>query len=386
MADILDFVGNVEAFPVLRKWNFLNHAGVSPMPKLVAEVIRQTLDQCESSAYLDADWFGDLTKTREEAARFVNCEREEIALVKNTSEAISIVAQGLDWQAGDRVVTANIEYPANVYPWMEAARKHGIELVMVPEETDEGGRRVVRAESILTELDHPRTRLLTLSHVEFASGQRHDIAEFGRICRQRGILFCVDGIQSLGALPVDVREMNIDFMGACGHKWMCGPLGAGLFYIRRDLQDRIRPLVIGASSVINETDYGNYDYTFKPDARRYESGTPNLLGFMGFGAALRMLMSVGIPAIADRLKTLTDRLICGLELKGYSVVSPRTAGAWSGIVCFTSTKHPHEALMLDLRKTHKIELALREGRLRCSPHFYNTEAQIDSLIEALPTH
>jgi selenocysteine lyase/cysteine desulfurase len=199
-------------------------------------------------------------------------------------------------------------------------------------------------------------------------------------------LFCVDGIQSLGALPVDVTEMNIDFLGACGHKWMCGPLGAGLFYIRRDLQDRIRPLVIGASSVINELDYGNYDYTFKPDARRYESGTPNLLGFLGFAAAIRMLSSIGIPVIADRLKTLTDRMIGGLELKGYSIISPRSAGAWSGMVCFTSPRHDHEQLAAMLRKDHKIEIAVRERRLRCSPHFYNTETQIDQLIEALPGH
>jgi selenocysteine lyase/cysteine desulfurase len=244
----------------------------------------------------------------------------------------------------------------------------------------------VRIEEILAELDHPKTRVLTLSHVEFASGQRHDIARLGAVCRARGILFNIDGIQSLGALPVDVAAMNIDFMGACGHKWMCGPPGAGLFYIRRELQDRIRPLVIGASSVINELDYGNYDFTLKPSARRYESGTPNLLGFFGFAAALRLLGGAGIDAIADRLKTLTDRLINGIELRGYQVISPRAAGAWSGMVCFTSAAHSHDELVKMLRKEHRIEIALREGRLRCSPHFYNTEAQIDQLIEALPEH
>jgi selenocysteine lyase/cysteine desulfurase len=386
MEDLSDFVGNVEQFPVLGKWNFLNHAGVSPMPAAVAKVVRAAVDQCESAAYLDTDWFGELTKVREVIAQFINSDREEIALVKNTSEAISIVAQGMPWESGDRVISANVEYPANVYPWMEAARKHGIERVMIAEETDERGRRQVPIENIMAELAHPKTKMLTLSHVEFASGQRYDIAAIGSVCRERGILFCVDGIQSLGAIPVDVRAMNIDFLGACGHKWMCGPLGAGLFYIRRELQDRIRPLVIGASSVINEMDYGNYDYTFKPDARRYESGTPNLLGFLGFGAALRMLMSIGIPAIADRLKLLTDRLIGGLELKGYTIISPRDAGAWSGMVCFTSPVHAHDALAAMLRKDHKIEIAVRERRLRCSPHFYNTENQIDALIQALPAH
>jgi cysteine desulfurase/selenocysteine lyase len=386
MADILDFVGNPEHFPVLKNWNFLNHAGVAPMPKAVGDAVRKMIDQCEAGAYLDADWFGEMDRVRGDVAKLVNAEVEEIALVKNTSEAVSIVAQGIDWKAGDRVVTAAVEYPANVYPWMEAARKHGIELIMVPEEIDELGRRQVRIEKIMAELEHQRTRVLTLSHVEFASGQRHDITRLGEICRSRGILFNVDGIQSLGALPVDVKAMNIDFLGACGHKWMCGPPGAGMFYIRRELQDRIRPLIVGASSVINELDYGNYDFTLKPNAKRYESGTPNLPGFFGYGAALRLLMSVGIDAIAERLKLLTDRVIAGIELRGYQIVSPRGNDAWSGMVCFTSPTHNHDEIWKTLRKEHKIEIALREKRLRCSPHFYNTETQIDTLIEALPGH
>jgi cysteine desulfurase/selenocysteine lyase len=386
MAEILDFVGNVEQFPVLKHWNFLNHAGVAPMPHFVAEAVRKTTDACEKGAYLDSDWFGQLDQVHDNVAKLINADVDEIALVKNTSEAVSIVAQGLDWQSGDRVVTANVEYPANVYPWMEAARNHNIELVMVPEETDEAGRRQVRLENLVAALDQPRVKMLTLSHVEFASGQRHDIAQLGAICRARGIYFNVDGIQSLGALPVDVKAMNIDFLGACGHKWMCGPPGAGMFYIRKELQYRVRPIIIGASSVINELDYGNYDYTFKPNARRYESGTPNLSGMFGFGAALQLLTSVGIDAIAERLKALTDRLVNGLELRGYQIVSPRADHSWSGMVCFTSSKHPHEELMKMLRREHRIEIAVREKRLRCSPHFYNTESQIDQLLEAMPAH
>ena len=386
MADILDFVGNSEQFPVLKHWNFLNHAGVSPMPHAVAEAVRTAVDQCEAGAYLGTNWFEQMDQVRAQAASFVNAEADEIALVKNTSEAVSIVAMGLDWKPGDRVVSAAVEYPANVYPWMEAARKFGIELVMVPEETDEMGRQQVRIEKILAELEKPQTRMLTLSHVEFASGQRHDLAQLGSICRERGILLNIDGIQSLGAIPVDVKAMKIDFMGACGHKWMCGPPGAGLFYIRRELLEKVRPLLIGASTVINDQDYGNYDYTFKPNAKRYESGTPNLMGVLGFGAALRLLSEAGVDAIAERLKLLTDRVIAGLELRGYQIVSPRSGNAWSGMVCFTSAKHPHDQLAQMLRKDHKIEIAVREKRLRCSPHFYNTETQIDAFLEALPGH
>jgi selenocysteine lyase/cysteine desulfurase len=386
MADLSDLIGNEDEFPVLKHWNFLNHAGVAPMPRTVGQAMRRAIEQCEAGAYLGSDWFGEMDHVHQVAADFIHADVEELALVKNTSEAISIVAQGIDWKPGDRVVTAAVEYPANIYPWMEAAQKHGIALVMVPEETDQSGRRQIRIENILSQLEHPRTRVLTLSHVEFASGQRHDLAQLGALCRQRGILFNVDGIQSLGALPVDVVAMKIDFMGACGHKWMCGPPGAGLFYIRRELQDRIRPLLIGAGSVINEMDYGHYDFTLKPNARRYESGTPNLMGFFGFAAALELLSRAGIDAISDRLKVLTDRLINGLEIRGYQIVSPRANRAWSGTVCFTSQTHSHDEIVKFLRKEHHIEIAVRENRLRCSPHFYNTESQIDQLIEALPAH
>ena len=346
----------------------------------------RTTDLCERGAYLDSDWFGQMDQVHHDVAKLINCESEEVALVKNTSEAVSTVALGLDWQVGDKVITADVEYPANIYPWMEAARKHGIELVMVPEETDEHGRRQVRIEKILTALDQPRVRLLTLSHVEFASGQRHDLIRLGKVCRERGILFNVDGIQSLGALPVDVKAMNIDFLGACGHKWMCGPPGAGLFYIRRELQDRVRPIILGANSVINDMDYGNYDFTFKTQRPPVRIGNPEP------GRLLRVRSGSATADLpGDRhdrptVEMLGDRVIAGLELKGYQIVSPRMDDAWSGMVCFTSTKHPHETVVNNLRKDHRIEIALREKRLRCSPHFYNTESQVDAFIDAMPGH
>jgi selenocysteine lyase/cysteine desulfurase len=352
------------------------------LPKVVADVARRVATEAEAGAYLDTTWYSELAEIRAVSAKLINAEASEIALVKNTSEGISIVARGIDWKPGDRIVTAGVEYPANIYPWMEMVRTRGVQLVMVPEETDEDGRRRVPLEKILTEAALPRTRLVTLSHVQYASGQRLDIARVGALCRERGILFNVDGIQSLGVLPVDVKAMNIDFLSADGHKWMLGPEGAGIFFIRRELQDQIRPLSIGANSVINFLDYGNYDFTLRPDATRYESGTLNIPGFLAMAAAIRLILDVGIENIAARCKLLTDRLIDGLELGGFQIVSPRAGDAWSGIVSFTAPNGSHLDIQKRLRAEHQIEIAVRENRLRCSPHFYNTEEQVEKILSA----
>jgi selenocysteine lyase/cysteine desulfurase len=222
--------------------------------------------------------------------------------------------------------------------------------------------------------------------VEFATGQRHDLARIGAFCRENGKLFCVDAIQSLGALPIDVRAMNIDFLASGCQKWLLGPEGVGIFYCRRELIERTPPLVIGAINVVNNQAYGSYDYTLQPTAGRFESGTYNMAGLFGARAAMELLKSAGIEAIAGRIKTLTDRLIDRLRAKGYQVASPRTGEQWSGIVSFASPAHDPAAIARTLRQEHRTEVAVREGRLRVSPHFYNTEQQIDRLVERLPEH
>ncbi len=385
MADITDLIGNVDAFPSLGRWTYLNHAGVGPSPTVVADAVRAFMAANEAGAYLGGDWWGGLERVRQSAATFIGADKGEVALVKNTSEGISTVAFGIDLRPGDRVVTAAVEYPANVYPWVEACKRSGAELVMVAEETDAAGRAVVPLDKLLAAAGHPRTKVLTISHVEFGSGQRHDLAALGTFCRDRGIFFNVDGIQSLGVVPVDVVAMKVDALSACGHKWMLGPPGAGLFYVRREWQDRVRPLLIGATSVTKwETFAVQPDYALRPDAGRYESGTPNLPGLFGWGAALAMFNQVGMAHVAARIKVLTDRLADGLTAKGYAVHSPRSGDAWSGIVAFTSATHTGVAERL--LKDHQIEIATRVGRLRASPHFYNTEAQVDRLVAALPGH
>src|SRR5688572_19679568 len=311
------YIGNEAQFPILANWDFFNHAGVSPIPHACAVALSQHAKESETTAYVGQNWYAQIEKLRILTASILNAHRDEIAFVKNTSEGISIVANGLDWQWGDRIVTTGVEYPANVYPWMEVARSRGAKLIMVPEETDGQGRKVVPVEKILAEAADPRTAIVSLSHVEFASGQRHDLAAIGAFCRERQKLFHVDAIQSVGVLPVDVRAMQIDYLSADGHKWMMGPEGAGVFYCRRQLIERTRPLMVGWMNVINAEEYGSYNYILKSDAGRFECGTYNVPGLIGLKASLELLHSIGIAAISQRVKHLTNRLISGLSSKGY---------------------------------------------------------------------
>jgi selenocysteine lyase/cysteine desulfurase len=267
---------------------------------------------------------------------------------------------------------------------MDLVGRHGVELVTVPEVSDADGTRQVPLESILREAAKPRTRIVSVSQVEYATGQRHDLAAIGKLCRDRGVLFCVDAIQSLGALPLDVKGMHIDYLACGGQKWLLGPEGAAFFYCRRELIERTQPLDVGASSVINHLAYGDYDYTLKSDALRFESGSQNIVGHFGLLAAMGLLHGIGAEAISRRIKHLTDRLIEGVQAKGYTVISPRGGEQWSGIVCFTSSKHDHNALARTMRKDHRTEIVVREDRLRISPHFYNTDEQIERLVEHLP--
>ena len=384
--DLGPYVGNADEFPILRACDFFNHAGVSPLPRRAGDALRAFADQYERRAYLESGYYRQIEALRQSAGATINAAPEEIAFVKNTSEGIATVAAGIDWRRGDRIVTTAVEYPANMYPWMDVARRFGAELVTVPEVTQDDGSRAVPLEAILKAADHWRTRLVALSHVEYASGQRHDLAAIGRFCRERQILFCVDAIQSMGVLPIDVRGMNVDFLSADGHKWLLGPEGAGVFYCRRELLTELRPLSVGWMNVVNDQDYGNYDFTLKADARRFECGTHNVPGLLALKASLEMLLGMGVERVAARLRELTDRLIAGLTGKGYRIVSPRGGEQWSGIVSFVSPSHDQPSIWRALRTGHNTEIALRERRLRVSAHLYNTEEQINRLVANLPGH
>ena len=368
-----------DEFPVTRNFNFQNHAAVAPLCTRAADAVRHYLKHAEENSYLGGGFYKHAERVRGQIAQLIGAKADEVTFTKNTSEGVSLVANGLTWQSGDNVVTSNVEFPANLYPW-QALRERGVHVRTVLEED---GR--IPLERIIETIDN-RTRVVAISSVQFASGFRTDLATLGEYCQSKGVLLCVDAIQSLGAFPIDVKAMNIDFLAADGHKWLCAAEGAGLFYVRKELQGHLRPTSIGWMSMKDPFDFNRYQFEFAESARRYDAGSYNLAGIYSLGGAIELIQSIGIEKISQRLLQLTDRLTEGLREKGYRVVSSRTPTEASGIVAFFSDVHDHDQIQRHLQAEHRIVIAVRSGRLRSSPHIYNSEREIDQLVEALPKH
>ena len=242
----------------------------------------------------------------------------------------------------------------------------------------------VSEDELIAAADHPRTKVLAISHVQWASGQRIDIDRLGAFCRSRGILFAVDVIQSLGVVPVDVKKSNVDFLFSGGHKWLMSPPGAGVLFCRRELTARINPPTVGWLSVVNPYQW-ELNFQRKPDASKFEIGTHAFASLVGLRTSVEFLLSIGIDAIHQQVRALGDQFASAARSKGYTVVSPRD-GEVSGAVCFTSPTHKPGAIVHRLRSEHRTELASRSERVRFAPHFYNTAEQVDRLITNLPDH
>jgi len=371
-------------FPILQESVFFNHAGVAPISGPAAQAIRAYAQQAQTTAYVDAGWYTRAIQVKRAAARLINAESHlEIAFTPNTSTGLSLVANGLDFEPGDNVVITNVEYPANRYPW-ESLKRLGVELIEVRQRAD--GR--INVQDICDAITD-RTQVVSLSHVQYASGHRIDLKPISDMAHMAGGYLCVDAIQSVGVLPVDVQSMGIDFLSADGHKWMLGPEGAGIFYCREELCQVLRPSVVGWMNMVDAQNYGDYKFEFQPDARRFEPGSWNIPGVHGLGASLDLLLEVGIDEVWSRVDALTTRFCEGASAKGYKIFTPRDdPNERSGIVIFTAPdriggSESHRKIIHDLEQ-QKVYIALREGRLRFSPHFYNTSKQVDRLLDALP--
>jgi selenocysteine lyase/cysteine desulfurase len=364
-------------FPATREWRFFNHAACSPLPARAAEAMHQQIRDHAAKGNLANPIFD---KTRNEAramaARLLHAKAEEIAFVANTAEGINVVANGIRWKAGDNVVTANIEYPANMYPWLNLAR-HGVAVKAV---AARDGR--VEIDDLRRAIDSS-TRVLALSWVQFASGFRADLAALGAFCRERGVLFVVDAIQGLGALPLDVVASSVDVLAAGGQKWLLGPRGCGLMYCSSETLAKLDVASVGAYSVVDEHNYLHYDLQLKPDARRFEYGTENTAGIAGLHGALELLEEVGLPRITELIFRTTEHACEAVRKKGYVVTSSRREGEWSGLVFFHKPGDDVEATA-SLLKERRFVLSVRNGQLRIAPHFYNTVDEVDALVEALP--
>ena len=365
-------------FPVTETYIYMNHAGVAPLSRRVRDVMAGFLEDATLNGAVNAKrWEEEAEACRGVAAQLINADVTEIAFMKNTTQGILIAANGIDWRAGDNVVTTAVEFPANVYPWWSLKERYGVQTRMVPEHA---GR--IHAEDIAAAIDE-RTRAVTISHVEFASGFRNDIQALGKICRDRDIWFIVDAIQSLGAIEVDVQSCDVDILAADGHKWLLAPEGAAIFYCADEKRERLINTNIGWASVVNPRDFLNYDLTQKPDATRFEEGSYNSVGLYGLRAAIELLLEIGTPTIQARILELTAHLIEGLEAKGYRIITPRANSERAGIVIFESDRITPTEIYERLH-AENIITAERGSGVRVSPHFYNTTSEIERLLEVLP--
>jgi selenocysteine lyase/cysteine desulfurase len=371
----LDWAALRKELPVTRSWAFFDHAAVAPLTARAQQAIEEwAADMAENGDVHESRWTRRVEEVRGLFAQLLNADSLDLAFIKNTSEGIGIVAEGIPWKSGDNVITAEEEYPANIYPWLNLASR-GVEVRRV---SSRDGRLWI--DDVRAAMDQ-RTRLVSLSYVEFASGFRNDLATLGDLCRQRGVYFFVDAIQGLGVLPLDVRQLPVDFLAADGHKWLLGPEGAGIFYIRRDLLDLLHPVGVGWNSVVGARNFSRIDFTLKPHAGRYESGSLNVAGITALGASLQLLLEIGVSALCGRLKELTEEICEHACRGGLTVFSSRGGEDWSGIVSLTVTGDPRQ--LVTRCRNEGVVINQRGGRLRISPHCYNSTEEIERLFALL---
>jgi selenocysteine lyase/cysteine desulfurase len=341
--------------------------------RAAADAIKHHVDDnlLYGSTHYD-QWTAAHEGLRAGAARMIGAKPSEIALVKNTSEGVIMVAQGFDWRPGDKVVAFNEECPANYYPWQLLERK-GVRVEWLSEFDS------------LEKIDAAArgARILAISFVQYLSGYRADLDAIGEICKRHGCFLFVDAIQGMGALPLDVSRSNIAALSADGYKWLLGPEGCAVLYIRPDLQERVHPIEFGYKNVTKYTDYGTRNLTLRDDAARYECGTLNTPGCYGLRASIEFLLDVGIDRIASAVQALGDRIDAGVRAKGYQTMRPRAPQSAAGIVSFRKDGVDTAALFAQLR-AQRFATATRSGWLRASPHFYISPEEIDRFIEALP--
>jgi len=366
-------------FPIGERSIYLNHAAVSPLPITSLSAIEAQLkDVHENGSINFRSWLAVKERTRELLAGLLGARADQIAFMRNTSDALSSVANGLKWRPGDNIVTFSREFPSNIYPWLRSRDAFGVELRMCEER--EGRIDFSELESLIDR----NTRVVAISHVQYASGFRIDLERLGRIARQHDALFVVDAIQALGVVPTNVEAELIDVAAGASHKWLLGPEGVGYLYLSDRARDRIEPTLVGWISVPDPEDYFNFDQGWNRGTLAWETGTGPTALIYGLKASLELLTRCGPGNIASYLEHLTDYLCERLAEKPYEIVSSRRPREKSHIVCIQH-REGHSAMHLYSRlRSRNIITAPRADRLRIAPHLYNTSQEIDELINTLP--
>lgn len=361
-----------DLFPVTKNLVYMNHAAVGPLSVRAYEAIeRYARDQREFGALHWRDWYAEYDRLRETAARLIGSKPDEIAILKNTSEGLSFVAEGMRWHERDNMVTTAMEFPSNFLPWKRLEGR-GVECRVAAEPTVEA----------IEPLVDKRTRLVSVSSVAFHNGFTADLDAIGKLCAEREVFFCVDAIQSVGVLPIDVRRARIDFLAADGHKWMCGTEGAALFYVAAEHRGELEVIENGWNNIAHKGHFLGTPLELLPDARRFEAGSINTSGVYGLRAAIDLLHEIGIDVIRERALAVATALADGLESIGCRVASPRPL--CSPIVgAIPPSVEKHVRWYHGKLEEQGIVCAPREGMLRFSPHFYNDLDEVERVIAAL---
>ena len=361
-------------FPLCNQTAYLNHAATSPMATPVRAAMDLYAEQAMTLGSLAyPTWQARIHDVRHLAADLLGADLDEIAFVGNTSSGLSTIATGLAWQPGDVILVGWPDFPANIYPWRHLERL-GVTV-----------RFVERRNGALDADDFhdawcPGVRMVVVSSVDYVTGYYTDLAALGRLCRERQALFCVDAIQSLGAIPLSVRDCHIDFLAAGGHKWLLGPMGIGLLYVRREVCDLVQPPLVGWKSVEDEENF-QLHFELKQDAGKFEPGTMNLAGISGLGAALQLLTDVGVANVAERITELVRELEKGLQKRGFAIVTSSDPARRAGILSFQPA-----GVARDCQKQlaeQGVVVAHRQDLLRLSPHFYNDHSDIERFFKVL---
>lgn len=363
-------------FPQQPNLIYLNHAAVAPWPKRSADAVCAfAQENLHEGAKNYPRWMQVEAQTRALLARLINAPSDDdIALLKNTSEGLSVIAYGLEWQAGDNIVISDEEFPSNRVVWQSLARL-GVEVREV------NLRQASNPEQALIDATDKQTRLLSISSVQYASGLRMNLLHLGEHCHRHGILFCIDAIQSLGALNFDAQACHADFVVADGHKWMLGPEGVALFYVRAELRPQLKLHEFGWHMLEHSGDYQRKQWQVAESARRFECGSPNMLGIHALHASLSLLLDIGIPLIEaeliERSCYLIEQIHSAPELQ---LLSNETPDRISGIISFAHSSISPDALYKKLMQAGVICAARGEG-VRFSPHFYTPLPQLAQAVK-----
>lgn len=374
-----------DQMPVAKSWAYFDHAAVSPIPYRAAQAMRSWIDQATQDGDVPwLQWSRKANTVRGLATRILNCKTSEIALVPNTTYGINIVAMGFPWRAGDSLVVPENEYPSNLLPWRGLERL-GVEIRTIP--VNASGQ--IDLNRIRDAIDSS-TRLVAVSWVGYATGYRTDLADLCEIVHRAGAKLCVDAIQGLGVFPLDTQQVPIDYAAADGHKWMLGPEGAGLLYIRESNLDQLAPVMVGWNSVEASYQFHADATRLKKDASRYEGGAANLVGLIGLAESLELLMELKVQGsenlIATKVLANAAKIREAIRGVGGSLTYPEPA-SWdaptaSGIVSFSMPgKDPAEVRTKLIQAG--IVLSVRHGNLRAATHAYNNDEDIERLRSAL---